>query len=99
MVVDSAGVSRPAKTVLVTGGAGFIGSHTADVLLARGDDVVIVDEMNAYYDLEQKKENLHYLLDKYGPEMVRVHVGDICDATFMKRVFETYKIEVRAVAF
>lgn len=34
------------KTVLVTGGAGFIGSWVADSLLARGDDVVIVDEVN-----------------------------------------------------
>lgn len=33
------------KKVLVTGGAGFIGSWVADTLLARGDDVVIVDEV------------------------------------------------------
>jgi UDP-glucuronate 4-epimerase len=33
------------KKVLVTGGAGFIGSHVAEYLLERGDDVVIVDEM------------------------------------------------------
>ncbi|CAN0540435.1 unnamed protein product [Scytosiphon promiscuus] len=33
------------KAVLVTGGAGFIGSWVADTLLARGDDVVIVDEV------------------------------------------------------
>jgi hypothetical protein len=36
------------KKVLVTGGAGFIGSHVAEYLLARGDDVVIIDEMNEY---------------------------------------------------
>jgi hypothetical protein len=36
------------KKVLVTGGAGFIGSHVAEYLLARGDDVVIIDEMNDY---------------------------------------------------
>lgn len=34
------------KTVLVTGGAGFIGSWVADSLLARGDEVVIVDEVS-----------------------------------------------------
>ena len=34
------------KKVLVTGGAGFVGSSVAEALLARGDDVVIVDEMN-----------------------------------------------------
>jgi nucleoside-diphosphate-sugar epimerase len=36
--------------VLVTGGAGFIGSHTADALINRGDEVVAVDNFNDYYD-------------------------------------------------
>ena len=39
---------RGYKKVLVTGGAGFIGSHVAEYLLERGDDVVIIDEMNDY---------------------------------------------------
>lgn len=38
------------KTVLVTGAAGFIGSWVADTLLARGDDVVIVDEVRKLAD-------------------------------------------------
>ncbi|RWG97914.1 NAD-dependent epimerase/dehydratase family protein, partial [Mesorhizobium sp.] len=37
-------------TILVTGAAGFIGSHVCERLLARGDAVVGVDSMNAYYD-------------------------------------------------
>jgi UDP-glucuronate 4-epimerase len=37
------------KEVLVTGGAGFIGSNVAEYLLSRGDDVVIIDEMNDYF--------------------------------------------------
>jgi len=36
--------------VLVTGAAGFIGFHTARMLLARGDEVVGVDNLNTYYD-------------------------------------------------
>ena len=51
--------------VLVTGAAGFIGSHTALALLARGDDVVAVDEVNDYYDVSIKEENLR-LLNEYG---------------------------------
>lgn len=43
------------KTVLVTGGTGFIGYHTAKALLKRGDAVLLVDNINDYYD-----ENLKY---------------------------------------
>ncbi len=38
-------------TILVTGVAGFIGSHVAEKLLKRGDIVIGVDEVNDYYDL------------------------------------------------
>jgi FlaA1/EpsC-like NDP-sugar epimerase len=38
------------KRILITGAAGFIGSHVAETLLRRGDYVIIVDDMNDYYD-------------------------------------------------
>ena len=79
------------KTVLVTGGAGFIGSHVADRLLARGDDVVIVDEVNDYYDTRIKESNLALLLDKYGPGRVAICRGDICDEAFLAAVFESHR--------
>jgi len=44
--------------VLVTGGAGFIGSHCVDVLLARGDKVICVDNFNDFYDKKVKKANI-----------------------------------------
>jgi UDP-glucuronate 4-epimerase len=78
------------KKVLVTGGAGFIGSHVADHLLGRGDDVVIVDEMNDYYDVHIKQANLDYLRNKYPDETrLKVYVGDICDSDLMQEIFET----------
>ena len=44
--------------VLVTGTAGFIGSHVAMRLLARGDEVVGIDNLNDYYDVELKKARM-----------------------------------------
>jgi len=77
------------KKVLVTGGAGFIGSHVAEHLLERGDDVVVVDEMNSYYDTRIKESNLQMLREKYDKKRVAFFVGDICDEDFMENVFET----------
>ena len=81
------------KKVLVTGAAGFVGSHVADRLLARGDDVVIVDEVNDYYDTRIKNSNLQMLLDKYGDKRVQIYRGDICNNTMMTAVFEHEKPE------
>ena len=50
--------------VLVTGCAGFIGSHTCEYLLKRGDTILGIDNLNDYYDIEKKKENLE-VLNKY----------------------------------
>lgn len=77
------------KKVLVTGGAGFIGSSVAEYLLARGDDVVIVDEMNDYYDVRIKETNLRLLQESY-PEQGRLAIyrGDICDEELMETIFE-----------
>jgi UDP-glucuronate 4-epimerase len=52
------------KTILVTGCAGFIGSHVAEKLLIRGDFVIGVDEINDYYDIKQKEKNIE-ILNKY----------------------------------
>lgn len=78
------------KKVLVTGGAGFIGSNVAEFLLARGDDVVIVDEVNDYYDVNIKNSNLELLRNKVNGDESRLSIykGDICDEAFMLEVFE-----------
>lgn len=77
------------KKVLVTGGAGFVGSSTARALLERGDAVVIVDEMNDYYDVRLKENNLRSLRELCpDKERLTIYKGDICDEEFMLSLFE-----------
>jgi UDP-glucuronate 4-epimerase len=60
--------------ILVTGGAGFIGSHASEALLARGDQVVCVDSFNDYYDPAQKRRNIAPFL---GRSVYRLVEADI----------------------
>lgn len=62
--------------VLVTGAAGFIGSHVARTLLARGDEVLGVDNLNDYYDVALKQARLDTLAGEPG---FRFHRADLSD--------------------
>jgi UDP-glucuronate 4-epimerase len=72
------------RTILVTGGAGFIGSHLADRLLARGDRVVVLDDFNDFYDPRQKRANVAPHL---GHPRYRLVEGDIRDRPLVFRLF------------
>jgi UDP-glucuronate 4-epimerase len=48
----------PSRRIVVTGAAGFVGSHLVDTLLARGDTVVGIDSFTSYYDPDTKRQNL-----------------------------------------
>ena len=76
--------------VLVTGVAGFIGSFVAQRLLARGDAVVGLDNLNNYYDPALKRDRLA-LLD-HQPEFTFVG-GDLVDAEAIERLFRDHPIE------
>lgn len=73
---------------LITGGAGFIGSHLSDALLARGDQVVSVDNFNDYYDPKRKRRNIAHALTHPGYTLVE---ADFRDAETMDRVFAQYR--------
>ncbi|MDP6540245.1 MAG: SDR family NAD(P)-dependent oxidoreductase [Planctomycetota bacterium] len=68
-------------TFLVTGGAGFIGSHLCERLAARGDGVVVLDNFNDFYDPAVKRANAAAL------DGVEVVEGDIRDAQAVDRLF------------
>jgi len=74
--------------VLVTGAAGFIGSHVAQRLLDRGDEVVGVDNVNDYYDPKLKEARLARLAVADGFRFERL---DIADADAMRRLFSDAK--------
>ena len=74
---------KPMK-VLVTGAAGFIGSTVTLKLLARGDTVIGVDNLNDYYDVSLKEARLERLTH----ENFEFYREDIGDQAAMRRVFE-----------
>src|SRR5688572_30531263 len=62
--------------VLVTGAAGFIGYHTSERLLARGDEVVGLDNVNNYYDPTLKEARLARIAGNGNFRLVRAELGD-----------------------
>ena len=65
-------------TILVTGAAGFIGFHLADALMARGDRVIGIDDLNAYYDPRLKQARLDTLRARHG-DAFTFHALDFAD--------------------
>ena len=76
--------------VLVTGAAGFIGYHTAETLLARGDEVVGLDNLNAYYDPSLKEARLARLT---GRDRFRFVRADLTDAARLSELFASERFD------
>ncbi len=75
---------------LITGGAGFIGSHTTAALLARGDQVVCLDNFNDYYSPARKRKNVAPFLDHPA---YKLYEADIRAATALEKVFDQEEID------
>lgn len=69
--------------IIVTGGAGFIGSHIAEACAKAGHEVVVVDNMDPYYPVEAKKKNLEAVLAYENARFIR---GDITNIKFLRRI-------------
>ena len=74
--------------ILVTGGAGFIGSHFVERALALGHKVEVIDEFNDFYDPAIKRENLAAVKNE-----VVIHEADIRDAAVVDRIFREGKFD------
>lgn len=75
--------------ILITGGAGFIGSATAKKLIDRGDKVVIIDNFNDYYDPKLKEDRIKIFLKGYKFKLYR---GDIRSYKLLEKIFKKEKI-------
>ena len=80
------------KTVLVTGGAGFIGYHLTKKLLNDGYRIVSVDNMNDYYDPHLKEDRIRDI-GNHGSSYVFIPV-DIADKEALNQVFDQYQPDV-----
>ncbi len=76
--------------ILVTGGAGFIGSSVAEKLLARGDEVVVIDCFDDFYDPKIKRRNIEMALKSPSCKLVE---GDIRDLELLKGLFGREKFD------
>lgn len=73
--------------ILVTGGTGFIGSHTCVELLDSGYDVVIIDNLS-----NSKREVADYI-EKITNKSVTFYEGDVCDREILRKIFKENKID------
>jgi UDP-glucuronate 4-epimerase len=85
--------SSQADSILVTGGAGFIGSHLVEALLARGSRVVCIDSFDPFYDPSIKRVNLRAALQHASFTLIEADIRDlarmeeVCRAYHVTRIF------------
>lgn len=81
------------KTILVTGAAGFIGSHLCHKLINEGCSVIGVDNLNLYYSPKRKLYQVGDLLEN---DLFNLEIGDITNKSFLDDLFKKYNIDAVA---
>ncbi len=79
------------ERILLTGAAGFIGSHTADRLVAAGCSVIGLDNFDRFYDPAIKRRNVEEVRAHAGANRFTLIEEDLCDAAAVARIFETHR--------
>ena len=75
-------IGSPMHSLLITGGAGFIGSHLVEKLVADGFEVTVLDNFNDFYDPDIKRANIAGSLDS-----IKLIEGDITDRALVDQIF------------
>lgn len=76
--------------ILITGGAGFIGSHLTDKLVEKGENIICLDNFDPYYDPNVKRGNIRRNLGKKNFKIVEV---DVRERNMLREVFRENEIE------
>lgn len=76
---------------LITGGAGFIGSHIVDELLFLGEEIIVIDNFNTYYDPKIKWVNISNA--QKNPDF-KLFEGDILDKKLLDEIFSSFNIDI-----
>src|ERR1700721_1125186 len=84
-------MNKQQRKILITGAAGFIGSHLVDALLANGDFIVNLDNFNDFYDPKIKRDNIkdHLLHKNY-----KLVEGDLRDKKTLQEAFSCGSFDV-----
>ena len=84
-------MSKCKHRYLVSGGAGFIGSHLCEALLETGSEVICLDNLSDFYDPRIKLANLHTLLPRKGFSFIK---ADIRDTDALQSIFSSNSIDM-----
>lgn len=80
------------RTILVTGGAGFIGSHLCERLLGKGIKIICLDNFDTFYDPRIKMKNAEEIAKKF-PDLFDLATGDIRNAEQVKGILQKDKMD------